>query len=643
MILAGNLPPLDLPAQQLPGISPADNDHHLLMIQPLSGFRREIDFADLLQGDEIIVIVDDDPDISSPLAEYLDESGLTTSNVTTAGDLRQRLAQDNVALILLDIGLPDADGNTLIPELIRDYPSTAIIMLSGLGDIHVAIDCIRNGADDYLAKPVKFNEIFIVIKKVLERRRLLVVNRQYQEELEQANFRFQLLHQLSLKINSVYLDTTELDKLFYAILVAITAHEGLRFNRAFLALFDEEHKTLQGQLAIGPDCPEEASTIWGEIDEKQLGFADMLTNLQQCQADRQDSNLNRTVRRLSFPATDLNNIFVRSAEERRSFLIQNGRGDHQVAKEILTLLDTDSFVVVPLFSPRRPLGVIIADQYVTRETIDQDSVAILELFASQVSVAIEHSQLHRDMQAKIRELEQVTHELDHNKDLLVAAERYAALGQMAAQMMHVLRNPITAIGGLSRILGRKVDQEKYGSYLEAMNKETSRLEDTLGDLFDFVSQAEPEKEEAPFYPLLEKTLHLLQPTMIKQNIMWQLKLDQAAPRLNMDVRQIRQMLLHICRNAIEAMENGGDLLVRGQVRGSKIQIEIQDSGPGISNGNIARAKEPFFTTKSYGSGIGLAMVERIITSHDGTFTMVNSEQGMLVKLELPLAASNQAG
>ena len=608
------------------------------MVEADAGFRQEISFDELLTGDEIILVVDDDQDITEPLAEYLIESGFPTAVAHTGKEMWAKLVEGNVALVLLDIGLPDGDGSTMIPNLLLHHPGTAIIMLSGIADIHVAIDCIRSGADDYLAKPVKFNEIFIILKKVLEKRRLAFDNRRYQQDLEQANFRFQLLHQLSLKINSVFLDSTELDRLLYAILVGITSHEGLRFNRAFLALIDEEQQHLRGQLAIGPDCREQASVIWQEIQQQQLGFSELLNNMEKCHCEERDSHINDIVAHIHFPVDDRENIFVRSAVEHRSFLVLGGRcGDVAVPEELCHMLDSDTFLVAPLFSARRPLGVIIVDNYVTRQEIDDKSVAMLELFASQVSVAIEHSQLHHEMEQKIKELEQVTHELEHNKDLLVTAERYSALGQMSAQMMHMLRNPITSIGGLSRILARKNDNPAFGNYLNVMNQETRRLEEILDDLFDFVNHDTPEKSVEEIYPLLGKTLYLLQPAMKKQQIHWELELDEAAPLVEMDVRQVRQMLLHVVRNAMEAMKSGGELILRGFVKDGRVHIQVQDSGIGMSQGDLQLAREPFFTTKTFGSGMGLAMVEKIAASHNGSFSLERIEGGILASLELPLA------
>ncbi|MBU0680848.1 MAG: response regulator [Proteobacteria bacterium] len=608
------------------------------MMQPDHTFSHDLPLAELLRAGEVVALVDDDAMIREPLTEFLQESGVAVVEADSAAGLQSILREHKVGLVLLDIGLPDQDGSALIPEMVMNYPDMSIVMLSGVADIHVAIECIRNGADDYLTKPVKFKEILIVVRQALIKRRLIFDNKQYQEDLEQANFRFQLLHQLSLKINSVYLTTTELDKVLHAILVGITANEGLRFNRAFLALFDDSQENLKGRLAIGPSCREEAGIIWSEMQNKGVDFLDMVEGLHDCAAH--DNAINDIVNKLQVPVTESQHILIRSAMERRSFLVNEGRAEVEVDQGLLALLGEGNFVVVPLFSPRAALGVIIADNYITQISIRANELVMLELFASQVSLAIEHSKLHSDMENKISELEQVTHELDKNKDLLVEAERYAALGQMAAQMVHILRNPITSIGGVCRILSKKITNEEWGRYLDVMIRETARLEGTLGELFDFVSRAEPHKSVDSLFPLVKQTVLLVQPTMIKQNITWEMDFGNGQDvMVDMDSRQIRQMFLHIIRNALDAMEFGGHLKVSGEVREGRAIVHISDTGMGLSDVNLSRARDPFFTTKTYGSGMGLAMVDRIIESHGGSFTLNRQELGMEAIVELPVAGS----
>jgi signal transduction histidine kinase len=372
------------------------------------------------------------------------------------------------------------------------------------------------------------------------------------------------------------------------------------------------------------------------MQSKGVDFLDMVEGLHDCAAH--DNVLNDIIDKIQVPVANDQHILIRSAMERRSFLVTDGKAEVDVDPNLVDLLGEGSFVVVPLFSPRAALGVIIADNYVNRNPIGTNELTMLELFGSQVSLAIEHSKLHTEMQNKIGELEQVTHELDKNKDLLVAAERYSALGQMAAQMVHILRNPITSIGGVCRILSKKMIDEEWRRYLDVMIKETARLEGTLGELFDFVSQAEPVRSVGHLFPLIKKTILLVQPTMVKQKISWELDMDDDLDVLvNMDSRQIRQMFLHLIRNALEAMEQGGHLKVSSEVRGDRVLVHITDTGTGLSDANLTRARDPFFTTKTYGSGMGLAMVDRIVERHGGSFSLSRLDEGMEALVELPLA------
>ncbi|MFH1215391.1 MAG: response regulator [Pseudomonadota bacterium] len=603
-----------------------------------SGLRPYISMAaeHLLHGNEVIAVVDDEISIREPLKLYFEQQGFPVADAGGGEELLTLLARANVALILLDIGLPDVDGTALLPEITASYPDTSIIMLSGQSDIQVALDCIRNGADDYITKPVQFNEIMVAVKKNLEKRRLVLENRRYQDDLEQAYFRIQLLHQLSVKMNTVYLNSGELDEILRAILVGITANEGLRFNRAFLALFDDENRFLTGRMAIGPGCREEAAQIWTDMRDKDLQFIDIVHNLGNA-CSRDDDAVNKIVKILHIPVTLSDHILIKSAMERVSFKVTGGTSSIPVPRDLVNLLQEESFVVVPLFAPGRPIGVIIADNYVTRKPIPDGHVSALELFASQASLAIEQSRLHHDMQLKLTELEEVTHELDKNKDLLVEAERYAALGQMAAQMVHIIRNPITSIGGVARILARKIEGDEWKKYLDVMVKETDRLEATLTELFDFVSQPQGEKQFGPLYPVIKKTVMLLRTSLVKQNITWEMNLAEPDPIIYMDSKQIRRVFLNILRNSLEAMPAGGAILISSTVDDEMVHVSFRDTGGGLNGAFLNKATEPFFTTKTYGTGMGLTLVDRFIKAHGGNFSLIRHDDGLEVKINLPLA------
>lgn len=577
--------------------------------------------SQLLEGRENILLVDDYPDIVLLLKEFLEDHDLPTLTAGSAAGLRQALQENNIALAVLDIALPDGNGMTLLPEIVRDYPDTSVIMLTASADLHTALDCMRLGADDYLTKPVQFTEFYETVRKVLEKRRLTINNRRYQRQIEQANFRIQLLHDLSLKMNSAYLSMVELDEILQAILVGITAKEGLRFNRAFLLLFDDAGKILEGRLAIGPGCREEAGHIWQEMREKNLHFYEIMANIKDsCMAG--DSTVNAIIRSLKVDAGDSEHILIRAARSRQSINVVNGRCEYPVPSDLISLLQEDTFVVVPLYSPGKSLGVLIADHFVTRQPITEDLIQALESFASQASLAIEHCHLYMNMESKIKELEAMAHELEQSKDLLVEAERYATLGHMATQLVHKIRNPITTIGGTARLLARKTDDPEWLTFLNVMITEVTKIETTLEDLFNFVEQETPAKELAPLYPLIRKSLLLFYGDMKKQHIEYHLVLPEPGPVLKIDQHQIRQMFVYLIRNAIDAMPDGGTLTIAAESDDTQVSISIHDTGIGLTP-----SADPLFINKTFGGGLGLAMIHRIVQDHDGTLKLGESKQG----------------
>ncbi|MFA7348256.1 MAG: response regulator [Desulfurivibrionaceae bacterium] len=641
------------------------------MVEAVSGLHQHVSISlgQLLLNGEIVAIVDDDAAIREPLRIYFEEHGLPVAECASATDLLRVMASRNVALVLLDIGLPDTDGVSLLPRVVEQYPDAAVVMLTGIADLQVALDCMRKGATDYLSKPVRFEEIFHVARKALEKRRLVFENRKYQEELEEAHFRIQLLHQLSVKMNTVYLSTVELDQILRAVLVGITSREGLGFNRAFLVLFDEDNRFLRGRMAIGPSSREEAGRVWGEIEERELNFLEIVDNLKET-SKTHDAAVNAIARGLVIPAEDTENILMRAVLGKRSYRVspengwvpvplerRNENGDRRnnggipierreteerfsalgVPRELINILDEDSFVVVPLYSPGRSFGVIIADNYVTRRPIEDSHTSALELFASQASLAIEQSRLHSERQRKIAELEAVNQELDRSKDLLVEAERYSALGHMAAQLVHTIRNPITSIGGVSRILSKKNVDAEWVKYLNVIIHETERVESTLEDLFDFVGQGEIHKEELALCVLIRKTALLLQSSMAKHGVTWEMECPDPEPVIQGDMHQIRLVFLHLFKNALEAMADGGRLTIVVAVAEGQVVVSVIDTGPGIPESYLDKAKDPFFTTKTYGTGMGLTLVERILRAHGGGFSLKPHPGGGLeVRVVLPL-------
>uniref|UniRef100_UPI0040570036 nSTAND1 domain-containing NTPase n=1 Tax=Candidatus Electronema sp. TaxID=2698783 RepID=UPI0040570036 len=159
----------------------------------------------------------------------------------------------------------------------------------------------------------------------------------------------------------------------------------------------------------------------------------------------------------------------------------------------------------------RPLHEALQWQLTHFEYIENDGVNFIK-----ISKQFESREIK--LERKLKELEMVTEELEKNKDLLVEAERYAAVGQVAAQLAHNIRNPVTAIGGSARLLSRKINDPQQLKFLGMMIKEVGKVEQTLEDLLNFTDTSQSIKELVLIYPIIVKSLMLFHASMQKHGI-----------------------------------------------------------------------------------------------------------------------------
>lgn len=590
---------------------------------------------DLLGRNEIVAIMDDSPEILMILEHYLIRKGLPVITASTEEELQTLFSHHSVAILLLDIELPGRNGTEILPDLAPQYPDMGIIMITGTIDIEIALDCLRHGADDYLIKPILPSHFNHTIYQTLKKRRLAIDNRIFQEQLENTNSKMQFLHDLTLKMNSAYLNAPELDSVLFAILTGITSNDGLRFNRAFLALFNDEGTLLAGKLAIGPTSKEEAGYVWREMREKCVSLSDLLSN-DTMHASSQKSPLTLAIQKIVVSATETSNLLISSCLDKQSYHILNRHVEHgYLPDDICDTLQLHDFLLVPLFSASKSLGVILADNFITGKDISADDLMALEIFANQASLAIEHSQLYRDMAIKIKELEQVTEELENNKNMLVEAERYATIGFVSAQLVHAIRNPITSIGGTARLLKKKSNDPDLMRYLEILTQESEKIEDTLTNLVSYVENSQIDKKPTSLAELLQDCLASFYPGLKKKKISVELQFAHDTT-LNIDPQKIRQVFLHLLRNSLEALTDCGSLTLILTTTSHMITVIIEDSGTGIPAAGLDHAADPFFTTKTYGTGLGLTLVKQILELHDASFLMEKREpSGTRVSLFFP--------
>lgn len=233
-------------------------------------------------------------------------------------------------------------------------------------------------------------------------------------------------------------------------------------------------------------------------------------------------------------------------------------------------------------------------------------------------------------------LDEINVTVNRDKNLLVEAERSAALGQISAKIFHEIRNPILSIGGLAKILLKKPDAENSHKYLDVIAKEAGRLENVLANLFAFTQDVELVPESTDLVALAKNVVDLLQSELDRQQIAIAFTVVDPVQPIFIDREQIRLALVHILKNSIEAMPQGGCLAITISRQEERATLSIRDTGIGIPPGHARRVIEPFFTTKVYGTGLGLSLAQKAIDLHAGTLTFLRPDtDGTEVVVTLP--------
>ncbi len=241
-----------------------------------------------------------------------------------------------------------------------------------------------------------------------------------------------------------------------------------------------------------------------------------------------------------------------------------------------------------------------------------------------------------EMQQK-DQLSEINAVVNRDKELLVEAERYAALGQISAQVYHEIRNPVLSIGGLAKRLLRKPPAEPQ-LFLEVIAKEAERLGKILNNLFKFTQRIELSPKYSKPVQLVERVISLLQSDFEHFGVRASLVVEKPISDIYIDQEQICLALVHIIKNGIEAMVDGGNLDIKIDQSETDVVITIRDSGEGIHMVHKKRVTEPFFTTKVYGTGLGLSLAQKAIHLHQGEL-LINTvtSGGTEVIVHLPLS------
>jgi len=253
-------------------------------------------------------------------------------------------------------------------------------------------------------------------------------------------------------------------------------------------------------------------------------------------------------------------------------------------------------------------------------TIHALELSHIEMLATDIALAVELQSLHTQ---------------------LVRSEKLAALGQLLAGVAHELNNPLTAIMGYGELIHDAIAVPQARDQLAKLVSEARRMNRIIDNLLGFSRQSALHTQAVELFPVVQQVLALREHNTRNRNVRVELDIAADLPFLAVNEDEIKQILLNLFNNASDALEEisgSKRISIRAYQRGSRAVIEVEDTGPGF--GNLARALDPFYTTKPVGkgTGLGLSVCYGIVKKRGGDLVIENVEpHGARVTIQLPIA------
>ena len=551
-----------------------------------------------------ILIVDDDAEIADYLSELLTAHGYSVETASSGKDALAAmhagssglLSFEGIALVILDVRIPEPDGYEVCrrakaDKVLRHIP---IIMVTGLDSKQNVTHGLEVGADDYITKPFSSEELLARVKSMLRMR-------QMEREVLRHNRELTALNTIASAVSR----SLDLEEILPSTLETITTL--LEMRAGAVCLLDDKHRqlTVQAQHGFSPRGIQKLKALWlvGEgivgqvVESGEPALVKDLTGLE--------------------PWSEA----VTAA------------GDEANKAEKLSL----SLFCVPLPIQDRALGALVVLRTNPPGFAAPDQ-SLLAAIGQQIGISVENARLYT-------ELRQFALELERSQAQLVQAEKLAAMGRLTASIAHELNNPLQAVQNcLHLTLKRQLGAEKQKRYLSLAQEEVERLIDIVLRMLDFYRPSRGQRSPTDINALIDNVLALTAKKLQRGKITVHRQLARDLPLVNLVSDQIKPVFLNMVINAIEAMPQDGDLIITSRLESNSdeggekwLRVSFADNGIGLSPEELKRIFEPFYTTKSRGTGLGLSVSYGIVERHGGHIDVKSVPgKGTLFSVRLPL-------
>lgn len=230
------------------------------------------------------------------------------------------------------------------------------------------------------------------------------------------------------------------------------------------------------------------------------------------------------------------------------------------------------------------------------------------------------------------------------EEMAKRTEKFAAMGEMAANIAHEVRNPLGSIELFASLLLKNLAEKKDRDRVVQIISSVKNVDNKISNLLLFTRRQTPQMKVISLHQVLSDVIDFSEQIIEQAGVAVSVQLAEGDIQISADAEMIKQVFLNIILNAQQAMPEGGKLSIVTRLTHKSLfdpremiaEVIFQDAGPGIPPGDISRIFDPFFSTKESGSGLGLAIVHNIISEHNGSISVENAPKGgMIVNVSLP--------
>jgi signal transduction histidine kinase len=459
--------------------------------------------------------------------------------------------------------------------------------------------------------------------------------------LDSKTLEVRFLHELG----SVLQSSVDLEEVLSVALTAITAGKGFGMNRAFLFMTDKERDHLQGYLAIGPRNYEEASQTWSEIASNDMDLQTLAQNFRKNKLSAERAKFHDVLERLSVPLSNTENILIKVMDGKNPILIQNAFNDPNVPAEFAQILGVDTFLLMPLISRNRRVGIIIADNCITHRQITDEDMRSLETFTFPVAFAIERASLYDRLQVELSRVTEAGNKLKEQQELIVKMEKMALVGRITSSVAHSIRNPLMIIGGFARsMLKNTPESDPKRDFIESIVSEARQLEGVLDEILNYSDSLYPTRDFWDANYLVEGVIRDTSDAQQVSDCTCGFAAGHDLPSAYIDFKQVSYCMRTILQSVMVGCgETHSVIAISTFLEGDKIALRIEDRCRIMSPEDLEGMLTPFSSTEDLGNGLGLALCKTMLEKQGIPFIAeLLPENGLLCTIKLPTQKEEQS-